>query len=105
MELLIKCITGPKFLYQFDLSVEGRPSAELHEFSLICTLRLARLLHITEILRLKFNRGPRIVSSRKMRLCHLNVMTVSFHILYNSSISIHPTLRRFLVSAVDVVLK
>ena len=46
MKLLIKCITGPKFLHQFELAAEGRPSAELQELSFISTLRLALLLHI-----------------------------------------------------------
>jgi hypothetical protein len=71
MNLLIKCSAGPKFLYQFEFAAEGRPSAELHELSLISTLRLAFLLHIPEVPCSNLYRGLRIGPSRKMRQCHL----------------------------------
>jgi hypothetical protein len=71
MKLLIKCITGRKFLYQFELTVEGRPLAELHELSLISAFRLALLLHIPEVSCSNLDRGLRIGPYRKMRLCHL----------------------------------
>jgi len=83
MKLLIKCITGPNFLYQFELAAEGRPSAELHELSFISTLRLALLLRIPEVSCSNLDRGLRIGPSRKMRLCHLKVMIIFFHIFSN----------------------
>ena len=70
MKLLIKCITGPKFLYQFELAAEGRPSAELHELLLISTLRLAFLLHIPEVPCSNLDRELRIGPSKEMGLCH-----------------------------------
>ena len=71
MKLLIKWITGPTFLCQFELAAEGRPSAELHELYLISTLRLALLLHILEVPCSNLDRGLRIGPSRKMHICHL----------------------------------
>jgi hypothetical protein len=71
MKLLIKCITGRKFLYQFELTVEGRPSTELQELSFISTLRLKLLRHIAEVPRSNLDCEPRIGPYRKMRLCHL----------------------------------
>ena len=71
MKRLIKCIIGPKFLYQFELAAKGRPSVELHELSLISTLRLTLLLLIPGVPYSNLDRGLGIGPSRKMSLCHL----------------------------------
>jgi hypothetical protein len=71
MKLLIKCATGRKFLYHFELTIEGLPLAELHELSLISALHLALLLHIPEVACSNLDRRLRIGPYRKMRLCHL----------------------------------